>query len=162
MVAMMAAAWPRWYSQINSLMNPQADRSTVSLVDRDSEEKGFKKAPRDESVTLFKPDEEAAAAAVTPPSSGANSHCTPYVTGGGKSCQGDSGGPIVNAYGEQVGVVSWGTIDWIETNACALSSALLYLFTDICGTVAPAPALAATPALARLRLSLVLETMKLS
>jgi trypsin len=31
------------------------------------------------------------------------------VTGGGKdSCQGDSGGPIVNADGEQVGVVSWG------------------------------------------------------
>jgi hypothetical protein len=82
------------------------------------------------------------------------------VTGGGKSCQGDSGGPIVNAYGEQVGVVSWGTINWIETNACALSSASLYLFTDICSTVAPA--LAATPALARLRLSLVLETMKLS
>jgi hypothetical protein len=64
--------------------------------------------------------------------------CAGVPEGGKDSCQGDSGGPIIDGFGAQVGVVSWGygcgqaeypgvyarvsgAIDWINQQICDLS-----------------------------------------
>jgi len=67
-----------------------------------------------------------------------NMFCAGTLEGGKDSCQGDSGGPIIDEFGVQVGVVSWGygcgqadypgvyarvsgNLDWINEQICDLS-----------------------------------------
>ncbi|CAJ1954677.1 unnamed protein product [Cylindrotheca closterium] len=67
-----------------------------------------------------------------------NMFCAGTTEGGKDSCQGDSGGPIIDEFGVQIGVVSWGygcghadypgvyarvsgSLDWISEQICDLS-----------------------------------------
>jgi trypsin len=84
--------------------------------------------------------------------------CAGVPEGGQDSCQGDSGGPIINEFGNQVGIVSWGygcgrsdypgvyarvsdAFDWINEQICELSD----FKPESCGNPIPTDAPTAAP-----------------